>query len=270
VTNAQDVVSMLRRHYLPDGRPPGGILAAEIEAPDGRRRADAIWAPLTLSGGDLVGHEIKVARSDVLAELADPTKADPWMRYCTRWWLTVSDPKLVDGLDIPEVWGIMAPPSGRRTRSMTVIRDAPKRKVGDTGAAWRRVLAWYHYRTADEVSEARRDLSWKSQEVGLLEEQLRQRQLAGEGAAHPHALRVSKVLRGIEASGKRRDGVWLSGDELADDDVIAALLDLAQVRALTREARWKLERLITFAQEFRDPMADIETQLSALKMEANA
>ena len=78
-TTARDVVAMLQRHYLPEGRPAGGVLAIEIGAPDGTRRADAVWAPFTIAGGDgLIGHEIKVTRSDVLAELADPAKADPW------------------------------------------------------------------------------------------------------------------------------------------------------------------------------------------------
>lgn len=78
---AGDLVAMLRRHYLPEGRPPGGIFAGEIESPDGRRRADALWAPWSIAGGaGIVGHEVKVSRSDVLTELADPMKAEPWAR----------------------------------------------------------------------------------------------------------------------------------------------------------------------------------------------
>lgn len=157
---ASDVVAMLRRHYLPEGRAAGGIFAAEIESPDGRRRADAIWAPWSMTAGDeLVGHEVKVARSDVLAELADPMKADPWLGYCSRWYLVLARPALVDGLDVPESWGIMAPPSGRRTRSMTVIRPAPKLKHGDTASGWRRIATWDHNRQAARLVELER-LRW--------------------------------------------------------------------------------------------------------------
>jgi hypothetical protein len=104
--SSTDVLTLLRRHYPPPGRPPAGILAEEVVGPDGRRRADAVWAPLVHSAGsELVGHEAKVTRSDVLTELADRTKCDPWMRYCDRWWLVVSDPGLVTGLDLPDAWG---------------------------------------------------------------------------------------------------------------------------------------------------------------------
>jgi hypothetical protein len=268
---AADIVAMLQRHYLPEGRPPGGILAVEIGAPDGTRRADALWAPLTLSGGDLVGHEVKVSRSDVLAELADPTKADPWLRYCSRWWLTVSDPALVEGLDIPEAWGIMAPPSGRRTRSMTIVRDAPKRKVGDTGPAWRRILAWSHYRTAERLTRLEAEVGWRQRDIDRLEEELQTRRLAGEGQAHPHAVRVSKIVRALEeaarGSGRRVDEVWLHGDEITDGEVVTALLDLARLRAISREAGWKLDRMVEAVEEFKDPMAETSRRLAALRQE---
>src|SRR5690348_2999491 len=74
---AKHMVEMLRRHYLPEGRPPAGVFAPEIGSPDGKRRADLIWMPTTIAGGTgLHGHEIKVSRSDLLTELDDPTKAD--------------------------------------------------------------------------------------------------------------------------------------------------------------------------------------------------
>lgn len=274
MTTAREVGAMLRRHYLPEGRPPGGVLADEIGAPDGRRRADALWAPFTIAGGEgLVGHEIKVTRSDVLAELADPTKAEPWGQYCARWWLTVSDPALVTGLDIPEAWGIMAPPSGRRTRSMTILRPAPLRKVGDTGPAWRRLAAWYHYRTADVLVATQRDLAWRERDIARLEEQVRNRQLAGEGSAHPQALRIAAILRGLDAGTRqsyRGAGVYLTGDEINDDDVVAALLDLAQTRAMTRETGYEIDRLVRAAKTLAEPMGDVEKHLVALRKEVNA
>lgn len=268
MTTANDVVAMLRRHYLPEGRPPGGILAAEIGAPDGTRRADAVWAPLSLSGGGLVGHEVKVTRSDVLAELADPTKPDPWLQYCSRWWLTVSDPALVDGLDIPEAWGIMAPPSGRRTRSMTILRQAPLRKVGDTGPAWRRLLSWNHHRTAETVARLDADVRWKTQQIDRLEQQIHEQALGGVGRTDPRAVRAGNILRGVEDAARRRTtGVWIDSGDVTDDDIVTALLDLATTRSVTREARWALDRLVSAADQFRDPMAGIAKQLAALRQE---
>lgn len=255
---ATDLVAMLRRHYLPDGRPPGGIFAAEIESPDLRRRADAIWAPWTIAGGaGLMGHEIKVSRSDVLTELADPMKAEPWARYCSRWWLVLAHPSLVDGLVIPEAWGVMAPPSGRRTRSMTVVREAPPLKPSDTGPAWRRIATWEHARSTDRL----RDLEWKKSsaeaERDRLRRELDERQIAGEGRASPQALMVGRVVAELE-----RQKRW--GSDFQVEDVVAAIMDLAEYRRLAQSARQEVEWIIAEARRLSAPMGRIAKDLEKL------
>lgn len=158
VHTERSMKQVLHRALLPEGRPASGILATGIESPDGRRKADAIWAAYQRGAG-LEGYEIKVSRSDLLSELADPMKTEPWLQYCTRWWLFVSDPKLVDGLDIPEQWGIIAPPSGRRTRSLTTVRPAPKLHPIDTSPAWQRVVTWFAVRNADRSAAYEREIN---------------------------------------------------------------------------------------------------------------
>lgn len=258
VIRAADVVKMLERHYLPDGRPPGGIFAAEIESPDGRRRADAIWAPWTIAGGSgLVGHEVKVSRSDVLAELADPTKADPWAKFCSRWWLVVAHPSLVEGLDVPEAWGIMALPSGRRTRTMTVLREAPKRKPADTGEGWRRVAAWEHYRLEDRI----RDLIWKrdaaERKAEYAERQLTERALAEAGRVDKRAANIGRLLAELD---QRR---WY-GHEFDVEATVAAIVDLEEHRRLATRTRQEIEYLADTARRIAAPMADIARQLDDL------
>ena len=56
-------------------------------------------------GPKLHGHEVKVSRSDWLAELRDPTKAEAFSRYCDYWWLVVSDKAIVKPGELPEGWG---------------------------------------------------------------------------------------------------------------------------------------------------------------------
>lgn len=127
MTTAAEMIEMLRAHYIAPSKPAAGYFCPEIQAPEGNRRADLIWLPLTsYQRGEIIGHEVKVSRADVIQELSDPTKADAWAQYCTQWWLVVSDPALVEGLEVPARWGILAPPSGRRTRTMTVLRDAQR------------------------------------------------------------------------------------------------------------------------------------------------
>lgn len=258
VTRAADVVKMLERHYLPDGRPPGGILAAEIEAPDGTRRADAIWAPWTIAGGaGLVGHEVKVSRSDVLAELADPTKADPWARHCTRWWLVVAHPSLVNGLAVPEAWGIMSPPSGRRTRTMTVLREAPKLKPADTGPGWRRIAAWQHYRLADRIRDLEYKASRHQQDAEWSRRELAERQAAELGRVDHRAALVGRIVMELE---RHR---WTVG-EANVEDIVAAVLDVEAHRRVATRARQEIEYLADTARRIAAPMDSIARDLERL------
>ncbi|GJF06584.1 hypothetical protein [Pseudonocardia sp. D17] len=250
VTTARDVIAMLRRHYLPEGRQPSGIFAPEIQAPTSTRRADLIWQDVTIAGkGQLVGHEVKVSRADVLAELADPMKADAWMRYCDAWWLVLSDAALIDGVDVPELWGVMAPPSGRRTRSMTIVRPAPRLKPADKAPAFETIAKWTFWRLH------RLDLAQQSQ--ARTEENLRRQiddLLARVPRSSPHQDKLDATVRqiirglgGIERDGKI--GRWTN--EVDVDDVVAALRDLGtlhyraqHVEYRIRDAVDKLESLI--------------------------
>lgn len=70
----------------------------------------------------LLGFEIKCARSDWLRELADPAKAQAWMRYCTRWYLVTSEPGIVRDGELPAGWGHMQ----ANSRGLLTVKAAPK------------------------------------------------------------------------------------------------------------------------------------------------
>ena len=53
------------------------------------------------------GEEV-TAQRDWLTELADPTKAEAWARYCHYFWLVASDRTIVRD-DLPAGWGLMVP-----------------------------------------------------------------------------------------------------------------------------------------------------------------
>lgn len=66
---------------------------------------------IALDGWESKGHrihgfEVKVSRSDWLAELRDPDKAEAFRRYCHHWWLAVPDAAIVRD-DLPKGWGLM-------------------------------------------------------------------------------------------------------------------------------------------------------------------
>lgn len=141
------MLTLLRNHYLPEYRLPAGIFAAEIQAPGASgRRADLIWQGVTTRDRLTVGHEIKVSRQDLRNELDDPDKCVPWKRYCDYWWLVIPHAAILSGLDIPEDWGVMLPPSGRRTRAMTVHREAARLTPEPNGPAMQTLAIWMFWR----------------------------------------------------------------------------------------------------------------------------
>lgn len=252
---ARDMVAMLRRHYLPENRPPAGVFAPEIGAPDGRRRADLIWMPTTIAGGTgLIGHEIKVSRSDVLVELSDPTKAESWAQHCRQWYLVVSDPALVDGLEIPEAWGVMAPPSGRRTRSMTIVRKAPTLSPKNPAPGYARLAAWQMYRARDVEWGLRTQLRYAEQDRDRYQESARKAQAASGARGNPHAERVSRILTLIEKHARK---AWWLNVETSEQEalVAAAVVDAAGVRRAAESAGFQLENLRRDLTRALDPLA---------------
>lgn len=230
---AGDVLDMLRRHYLPEGRQPGGIFAPEIQSYDGARRADLIWLGVTSgSGRRLIGHEIKVTRADVLAELADPTKSDPWQRFCHEWWLVVADQTLVEGLELPPTWGVMAPPSGRRKRSMTIVNKAPTLKPYPQAPAMRTLatwLHWRHYHAAAELDRANAEAERHRARAAQL-----QTQVPFEGTTK------SREREMVEQIIRELGGVWEPTVEPAD--IVAALKDLGAIQARARRVDSRMKQ----------------------------
>ena len=74
------------------------------------------------NGLHLHGHEVKVSRSDWLAELAEPDKAEAIRRYCDYWWLVAPSRDIVRN-DLPDGWGLMVLGKNGRLR---VAKRAPK------------------------------------------------------------------------------------------------------------------------------------------------
>ncbi len=69
------------------------------------------------------GFEVKVSRSDWLAELRTPEKADAWSRYCHYFWLVAADKTIVRN-DLPDGWGLLVP-YGNGLRAVT----SPQRRT---------------------------------------------------------------------------------------------------------------------------------------------
>lgn len=73
----------------------------------GTRYADAVAFGLWASHGHMIeGVEVKVSRGDFLAEMKQPEKSEPVMRFCNRWWLACPA-GMVSPDELPSTWGLL-------------------------------------------------------------------------------------------------------------------------------------------------------------------
>lgn len=209
---AGSITEALRRDYIRKPEMPAGVFMAEVGSPDGNRRADALYIP-AVGGNGIIGHEIKVSRSDVLAELADPHKAEAWKQYCVRWWLVVAEPGLVEGLEIPDDWGIKCPPTQKNRRQFTVLRPAPKLDPIPLGRALGRIATVWAYRQRDHEWEQRRAQSaheLQGRKVSELEDKLRRAGVV-PGRPDPDLQAAVDLLAALR---ERSRGMFLQGRDI--------------------------------------------------------
>jgi hypothetical protein len=265
---AKDMTGLLRAHYLPEGRPAGGIFASEIGSPDGRRFADAIWQSTTRSGGLLfIGHEIKVSRADVAVELADPTKAEPWMQYCDQWWLTVSDPALVEGFDIPEAWGVMSPPSGRRKRSMTIIKEAPLLKPVSKEPGLLRLLTWYANRQKEERNEIALEKYALENKVRNLEYEV-QNAKAGSPMSWEERFVADVYARFNQRMKDENIQKSYFGQDTDKNDFVDALIDMEKFRSRGKTLEYSAKQAMNAMDSLERALADARKVAKEIKAEA--
>lgn len=134
-----DIHELLRQRYsMTVGNGPRYVLAPEVRNQagfggyfgDGRLRTADLLVMDTWQSGPvrLIGHEIKISRSDWLRELKDPTKAAPFIAATAEWWLVVSDRKIVKDGELPQGWGLMAP-AGDTLRAVVPPARKPQPEI---------------------------------------------------------------------------------------------------------------------------------------------
>lgn len=71
------------------------------------RTADFLAIDMWESAGHrMIGHEVKISRSDWRRELADPSKAEAWAQFCDEWYV-VAPVGIIDRNDLPAGWGLI-------------------------------------------------------------------------------------------------------------------------------------------------------------------
>jgi hypothetical protein len=128
-TEAQILDALHKRYSQVHGNGPRYAVAEHVRSHAGayaRRTADFVAMDLWASRGmNLHGHEVKVSRSDWLAELKHPEKAGEFIPYMNCWWVVVADSAIVRPGELPDDWGLLAMAGGQLRQ---VVR-APRRQA---------------------------------------------------------------------------------------------------------------------------------------------
>lgn len=235
---AEHIAEALRRDLIRKPESPAGVFMTEVGSPDGRRRADALYIP-AVGGQGIIGHEIKVSRPDVLAELADPHKAEAWKKYCLRWWFVVASPELVDGLEIPDDWGVKCPPTQKNRRQFTILKSAPKLEPHPLGPALGRIATVWAYRQRDAEFAQRGDKHRLETANKRIEELTGKLHAAGviAGRTDPDQEAAVELVRALRARGR---GMFLQGRDI--DAIAAAVVDANGAINLRRQAAGVFEQ----------------------------
>jgi hypothetical protein len=146
-----DLKELLRVRYsqVSPGNGPRYVLGFEVRNQAGfggyngprLRTCDLIVMDTWESGPlRLIGHELKVTRSDWVREMADPDKSAAFIETVAEWWLVVADRKIVRDGELPEGWGLLAA-AGSQLRAVVQPTRKPQPPIS-TGlvAAWSRAV----------------------------------------------------------------------------------------------------------------------------------
>ena len=255
------LLERLRRHYIKPGEDLRGVVFLP-EVSLGSRRADALYVGFFSSRGKhLVGHEIKVARSDWLHELDEPAKAEAWEPNCHAWYVVAPDTDVVRTEELPHGWGLMIP--GRsKTRMQIVVKAAihPERTP-----SWEATHALVQRVDSLRIKEVQEDRQ-KSRErlYADIEEQVERRVQTATGDAILRADRdrlraqldeLEKILGlRVVGNGWRDDDVsveeirtsfasWLRADRQVQRAIAHRATDLSHARRALSEAETALDAL---------------------------
>lgn len=269
MTTTAELLALLKRHYVKPGlNLPGGIFVPEVGWNGGNGGGcDAIWVGFTSSSGRImVGHELKVSRSDWLSELSKPGKADAWADQCHSWWLVVSDPMIVRAGELPAGWGLMSP--GRSKTRMQVHVEAERKPQGHTPSwlAVRSLMARQDTLRAQAIENARSD-AHRAAAAGV-EERVEKRiaqELARAASDGRIASETRDRLRALEqALGTTIN--WGQPGAYFNQATVAEIAEVRQALTKTRSVKAAVRRLVGAAAGYRieDLQRAVDTMRDAL------
>lgn len=223
---AKAMQERLRRHYIPPMPLPGGVYLPEVTM-NGGGRADGLYIGFTSTRGHhLVGHEIKVTRSDWLHELSQPWKAEVWASECHAWYV-VAPEGIVRTEELPEGWGLMVPNNRTTTRMDIVVKATVHHDRQPSWRALHSIAKRQDTLRAQDITEVRRKTGESiADEVNKRVEEIRERGQHGVDL-RPRVRELEQLvddlakIMGVESF--RRGGSW--GNHINVDEFAAAMGD---------------------------------------------
>jgi predicted nucleic acid-binding Zn-ribbon protein len=140
-------------------------------------------------------------------------------------------------MKIPDAWGVMSPPSGRRKRTMTIIKEAPLLKPVNKEPALVRLMTWHAQKQRDEIRQL----------------EIEKRTLENRITGLKHDVQSAKVGRGVDYEEQKVFEIYHEYKKRLKDmgdsdpygsygvgknereDVIETLIDLRAARLLERK-----------------------------------
>jgi len=253
-----EMIERLRRHYIKPGDPfAGGAFLTEVALGD--RRADALYVGFASSRGEhLIGHEVKVSRSDWLHELDQPEKAEKWATECHAWYVVAPSTAIVHVAEVPHGWGLMVPNSRTRTRLDIVKAAEIHLDRRPSWAATHAIIKKQDTIRAQLVGEESRKVDAKHRGAILrLEQRVRELEAAAltDQRAARGALAIEEALGAkVSAPGYGDPAlVFPDGSPLNSRELVATLATFLATTATERNelASWRIRDLTHTAESLR-------------------
>lgn len=258
---AHDLLDRLDRHYIKRGQPlPGGIFVPEVGlngiAP--QRRCDAIYIGFTSASGRLlIGHEIKVSRSDWLHELDQPEKSATWADQCHGFYVVAPSTDIVPIEELPHGWGLMIPDPRSKVRMKIVQKAKIKEQHHPSWLAVRSIMA--RLDTLQQTRLAR----WKRDEDERIRsevaDKVRERQLARDPQAAQDARVIDELNERLGVD--LRAGSWQGG---VDPATLAHAIKLVQATSGMRTRYNGLEQTARGARHLADELDQVSKLIGEL------
>jgi len=256
---AWQLCDALHRHYCDPGREfPGGAFLREVQLPGhGTRRADAVYLGFTAAGRTIDVCEIKVHRSDFMAEVADTGKAEPWFVRCHRFWIVAPHESVAPVEHLPPGWGLMVPKA--RGRQFRVVRAPDVREPIVDLSLLMEIAKKLDTMRVEQARAAREQERWKA------------RQRSEEDRVHAGRAGLSERDRtrlDVITDVERRAGVDFDRDFWEHEDRVAALRAVVDVQRTRQDTRYFLRSvksqsasLARQARQLADQAAEAERKI---------